>query len=119
MSILAGSLGTIIAAGLGAAATVTTGIISANQARAAAEQQAQAQQSYYDSITAEKEATVATEKRITEETRSRARDYAAGLLASDTNLYSVLNPSGYNSEETTSTPLLGNALKGGVSSMFA
>lgn len=99
-----------------AGATMAVSRASERQAQA----QAQVQQSYYNSLQAQAEATKAEEDRITNESNQRARAYAAGLLNSDTNLYSVLNPSGYNSESSGEYQLLGNSLRSGsVSSMFA
>lgn len=100
---------------LGAAATVTTAVISNNQAKDAAKRQVK----YQEQLTAQEAATEAEEKRITQESLQRQQAYGASLLEGNTGLNNVLS-GGYNEENYLGGSLLGNTLgSSSVSSVFA
>lgn len=106
---------------LGAVATIGSSVIGAIASNSQAKDAAKRQQEYQNQLAAQEAATVAEEKRLTEEAKQRSKAYGASLLDSGTNLQNMLS-GGYSNEQVGGSLLttgLGSGTATGTSSMFS
>lgn len=102
-------IGNIATAGLGVMSLINA-FKGGNDSSNEVDKQVAKQNEYLDTLEKDREAAKAKEQRILDETKERQRNYGASLLDSDTNLQSMLNISGYTSDELN-THILGAGLK--------
>lgn len=118
MAALGGAgLATLIVGLVGAAATITSTLITTKQANDAADRQI----NYQRQINAQEAEAAAQEQQIAKDAAERSRAYGASLLASDTQLNNLLS-GGYDDDDYTfggGTILTNSLASGGVQSMFA